>query len=73
MGRPALKVNNGDIFGLYTVIDNTPISMNDHTYVKVRCECGNEKLKTISDLKSRRGLGCSKCKGKRLSIPISIG
>ncbi len=73
MGRPALKVNNGDIFGLYTVIDNTPIVKDGHTYVKVRCECGNEKLKTISDLKSRRGLGCSKCRGERFSIPISIG
>ena len=37
-----LKCKNGETFGYWTVIDNTIIIKNGHTYVKVRCECGKE-------------------------------
>lgn len=74
MGRPKLNCNNGDKFGMFEVIDNTPIIKDGHTFVKVRCtNCGSEKMKALSDLKRRSSIGCKECFGSRKAIPINIG
>lgn len=74
MGRPCLKVNNGDIFGMFQVIDDNPIIKDGHSYVKVKClYCQTELIKAISDLKRRNATACKNCMGLRKTIPINIG
>lgn len=73
MGRPVLSVENGELFGLWEVIGNTPIIKDGHSFVKVRCTyCGNEEYKTTSDLRRRKSLGCKRCMGLRKQLPINI-
>lgn len=69
-----LTCNIGDTFGLFEVIDNTPIIKYGHRHVKVKCtNCGSEQLKTISDLHRGNALGCKKCMGKRKQLNPKIG
>ena len=65
--------NNGDKFGLWTVIDNTIIVKNTRRYVKVKCVCGTEKLLALCDLKNGRTSGCSSCMARKRSRNIKIG
>lgn len=68
-----LTCENGDMFGYWTVTDNVPIIKSGHTYVKVRCKCGKEEIKCLSDLKSGRTTGCRSCKARDRSRKINIG
>jgi hypothetical protein len=73
-GRPALKLNVGDKFGYWEVIDNNPVVKGRHSFVMCKCtNCGEKVLKAQSDLKRKYSLGCKKCMGKRKMIPINIG
>lgn len=65
--------NIGDQFGYWTIIDNTSVVKYGHTYVKVKCKCGKEEWKCLSDLRSGRTTGCRNCKARERSIPIKIG
>lgn len=50
----------GDKNGKWTIVD-TYISSNGKTKAKLKCECGNTKECSISDIKSAKM--CMKCKG----------
>lgn len=63
----------GQKFGYWTVIDSNPIIKSAHTYVKVRCKCGKEDYKCLSDLNSGRSTGCRNCKARERSRQIQIG
>lgn len=63
----------GDVFGYWEVIDNTPIIKSGHTFVKVRCKCGKEDYKCLSDLKRGKVTGCRNCKARERSRKINIG
>lgn len=63
----------GQKFGYWEVIDNTPVVKSGHTYVLVRCKCGEEGLKCLSDLVSSRTTGCRKCKARDRGLKIKIG
>lgn len=74
MGRPKLKVELGERFGFWEVIDNNSIIIDKHSYVKIKCtNCNYETIKPISDLKRRNSLSCQHCKGVNKRIPINIG
>ena len=74
MGRPALKVEKNEVFGMFRVINNMPIIKGGHSFVEVECmHCGNRIIKCVSDLKARRSTACKQCLGKRKQIPIKIG
>ena len=61
-------------FGYWTVIDNVPIIKGGHTYIKVRCKCGKEEEKCLSDLTSGRSTGCKSCKAQERSrVSVDIG
>lgn len=68
-----LNCEVGEKFGYWEVVDNTPIVKNGHTYVKVRCKCGKEEEKCLSDLKNGRSTGCRSCKARERSQEIKIG
>lgn len=63
----------GDKFGYWTVIDNTKIVKNGHTYVSVQCKCGKEQEVCLSDLNNARTTGCRSCKARDRSRKINIG
>ena len=65
--------NNGDQFGLWTVVDNTIVVKNTKRYVKVKCSCGTEKLLALCDLKNGRSSGCGSCMARKRSRKINIG
>lgn len=71
-----MKKNNfevNQVFGYWKIIDNNSIIRNGHTYVKVRCRCGKEEYKSLSDLIKGRTTGCKSCKARERSRKISIG
>lgn len=68
-----LECNIGEKFGYWTVVDNTPITKNGHTYVSVQCICGKEQVSCLSDLIKGRSTGCRSCKARERSKKISIG
>ena len=68
-----LTCNIGDRFGYWEVIDNTPVSKNGHTYVLVKCVCGKEELKCLSDLVNGRANGCKNCMARKRGAELSIG
>ena len=63
----------GEKFGYWKVIDNTPVIKSGHTYILVRCKCGKEELKCLSDLRNGRTTGCRSCKARERSRKINIG
>lgn len=68
-----LTCENGDVFGLWTVIDNTPITKNGHTYVMVKCKCGKEELKCLCDLIHGRTTGCKSCIARARGKALKLG
>ena len=54
----------GEKFGYWEVVNNIPVTKSGHTYVKVKCKCGKEEDKCLSDLKSGRTTGCRSCKAR---------
>lgn len=68
-----LSCEIGQVFGYWTVIDNTPIIKRGHTYVKVKCQCRKEQEVCLSDLTSGRATGCRSCKARERSRQINIG
>ena len=69
-----LNCNVNQAFGYWVVIDNNPIVKNGHTYVKVKCKCGKEEEKCLSDLINGRTTGCKSCKAQeRSKVIINIG
>lgn len=72
MGK-CLTCNNGDVFGDWTVIDNTPIVKKGHVYVKVKCKCGKEEEKCLSDLRNGRTSSCRNCASQKNSYLVKIG
>lgn len=72
MGRRT-TVENGQKFGRWTVIDNTPIVRNTHRYVKCRCECGKEQLVASADLVHGRTKSCKHCVALNRRILIPVG
>lgn len=63
----------GQTFGYWQVIDSEPIIKSGHTYVKVRCKCGKEEYKCLSDLVKGRTTGCKSCKAQDRGRKIKIG
>lgn len=68
-----LSCEIGDMYGKWVVIDNKPITKSGHTYITVKCECGVEELKCLSDLLIHKSTGCRSCKARERSIKILIG
>ncbi len=68
-----LSCKNGDQFGNWTVIDNTPVIKSGHTYVQVECKCGKQQLSCLSDLNNGRTKGCRKCGVESRRTKINIG
>lgn len=62
----------GQKFGYWTIIDENPIIKSGHTYVKVKCKCGKEEYKCLSDLNGGRATGCRSCKARERSRQIKI-
>ena len=71
MKRTKFEINQ--TFGYWIIIDENPIIKDGHTYVKVRCKCGKEEYKCLSDLKNGRATGCRNCKARERSRKIKIG
>lgn len=63
----------GDKFGLWTVTDNAAITRGGHTYVKVKCKCGKEELKCLSDLANGRTKSCRNCAAQSRGKSLKIG
>ena len=59
-----LNCNVNQVFGYWIVTDNNPVVKNGHTYVKVKCKCGKEEEKCLSDLINGRTTGCKSCKAR---------
>lgn len=68
-----LICNNGDKFGFWTVVDNTPLIKSGHSYVRVRCKCGKEEMKCLSDLFNKRANGCRNCMARLRGNNLNIG
>lgn len=68
-----LNCNQGDKFGDWTVVDNTPISKGGHTYVRVQCKCGKTEEKCLSDLVSGRTKSCRSCGARSRGLNIQVG
>lgn len=68
-----LVCEKGEVFGHWTVIDNTPETISGHTYVKVQCTCGKIENKCLSDLIHGRTTGCRNCKARDRGVQIEIG
>ena len=67
------KFHVGDKYGKYTIISDEIEIHNTHILVKVRCECGKETKKLLSDLKAGRIQGCASCMAREKSKHIEIG
>ena len=65
--------NIGDKFGHWEVIDNTPIIKSGCTYVTVRCDCGKEGIRSLSDLIHGRTKGCKSCSARSRGTQVKIG
>ena len=68
-----LNCEIGQVFGYWTVIDNTPIIKSGHTYIKAVCKCGKEQEICLSDLIRGRATGCKSCKARKRSRQINVG
>lgn len=68
-----LNCIQGDKFGDWTVIDNTPISKWGHIYIKVQCKCGKIEEKCLSDLVAGRTKSCKSCGARRRGLNIKVG
>lgn len=56
------KYKIGDKFGKRTIIDHVDSDIKDgRTYVKVRCECGNEDVVYLQNLLSGKANTCRQC------------
>ena len=73
MSKKKLTCEIGDKFGYWEVVDNTPEVRNTHVYIKVRCKCGEESMKCLTDLRNGRSCGCKKCRAQDRSLKIQIG
>lgn len=67
------KFHIGDKYGKYTIISDQCEIHNTHIMVKVRCECGKETKKLLSDLKTGQIQGCANCMARERSKKINIG
>ena len=67
------KFHVGDKFGKYTIISDEIRIHNTHIMVKVKCECGKETEKLLSDLKSGNITGCRNCMAREKSLKVNIG
>ena len=67
------KFKVGDKYGKYTIISPYVKIHNTHIVVKVRCECGKETEKLLSDLKTGNIKGCANCMARERSSKINIG
>lgn len=68
-----LNCIQGDKFGDWTVIDNTPVSKWGHIYIKVQCKCGKIEEKCLSDLVAGRTKSCKSCRARRRGLNIKVG
>lgn len=68
-----LNCIQGDKFGDWTVIDNTPVSKWGHIYIKVQCKCGKIEEKCLSDLVAGRTKSCKSCGARRRGLNIKVG
>ena len=68
-----LNCKNGEIYGEWTVIDNTIIVRRGHRYVTCRCKCGKIEVKCLSDLKKGRITSCRSCAARKRGRNVCIG
>ncbi len=68
-----LQCENGDKFGYWTVIDNTPIIKSGHAHIKVQCKCNKVATLCLSDLIGKRTTRCKSCKAQGKTLLIKIG
>ena len=67
------KFHVGDVYGKYTIISEKYTVEDTHYVVNVRCECGKEDWKLLSDLKSGRVRGCASCMARTRSRKVKVG
>ena len=67
------KFHIGDKYGRYTIISDEFEIHNTHILVNVRCECGKETKKLLSDLKTGNIKGCRNCMARERSRNVQIG
>lgn len=65
--------NIGDQYNDFTIISEDSKVINGHLYVFVRCKCGKEFWKCLSDLKRGKTKSCINCGARRRSKTINIG
>ena len=68
-----LKLNVGDIFGEWTVIDVDRFSKNGHTYVQCQCSCGTIKDIASTALLRGKTSSCKSCSARRRTIKLEVG
>lgn len=68
-----LKLNIGDKFGEWTVIDTNRFSKNGHTYVQCQCSCGEIKDIASSALLRGKTSSCKSCSAKKRTSNLKIG
>ena len=73
MGKHKLICNNGDRFGRWTVIDNTPVVRYTQTHVLCRCDCGTEQYVAVFALHHGKTKSCKRCVALNRRIIIPTG
>lgn len=68
-----LKLNVGDKFGEWTVIDTNRFSKNGHTYVQCQCSCGTIKDVASTALLRGKTSSCKSCSARRRTTKLEIG
>lgn len=70
--KPHPKV--GDMCGSYTIVEifSEFTGLQNRSMARVRCECGNETVRPLKDIKNKDFINCV-CSFKRDSIPIKPG
>lgn len=55
----------GKAFGKWIVIDEVGKDKKSQRLIKCKCECGTEKIHTLTTLKLQRTIQCRSCRGKQ--------
>ena len=63
----------GDIYEDYEIISSESKIKNGHTHVLVKCKCGKQEWKSLSDLKKGRTHSCRNCAARKRTKCLKIG
>ena len=68
-----LKLNIGDTFGEWTVIDTNRFIKNGHTYVRCKCSCGAINDVASTALIRGKSSSCKSCSARKRTKKLNLG